>query len=85
MITTKRDVADCFDTGVREGFRWMLIVCDTVEHEEYPFYIESEMDFWKEFFLLQDKQMQHVMEVYDLAKDRNSQLAEHRSWNVPLL
>ena len=81
MTTTKDDLRRWFDEGVADGMWYMLILCDTFDHEDYPVYYDTDAEC-----LMRCEcpgEMQRVMEVYDLRKDRDAQLAVSRVFNLP--
>ena len=84
MATTKEDISQWFDEGVKKGATHMLVVTDTFDYEDYPKYVMSGEDpraRYKEY-LDGTHSMQTVMEVYCLKQDvitKESQLAEKRA------
>lgn len=85
MSTTRSDLSAWFDEGVEQGASHMIVVCDTFDHEDYPVFIMPGADarsYAAEQFGWPDiKNMQRVMEVYDLRKNKDSQLSEHRAFH----
>lgn len=81
-MTTKQEISDWFDRGVVFKCDFMIIVCDTFDHEDYPVFC-SEAEFDKQHSDHNGKNMQRIMEVYNLSMDRDSQLAERRAFNLP--
>lgn len=82
MATTKADIRQWFERGVEEGHDYMIVVCDTFDHEDYPAYA------MKNTFPAQERHyrtasMQRIMEVYDLHQDMEEQLNEHRCFRGP--
>jgi hypothetical protein len=90
MSTTKGRIGEWFDRGVAAGATHLIVVSDTFEHDEYPVYVEPGEDALKVATErygydprqpFAGKEMQVVMEVYDLRKDKASQLAQRRAFN----
>lgn len=83
MGTSKQEISDWFDRGVKEKKDYMLVVCDTFDHEDFPVYTTREKysDVYAEYN--NGKNMHRIMEVYDLHKERDPQLNELRSFNGP--
>jgi len=83
MSTSKQDISEWFDRGVKQKATHMLVVCDSFDHEDYPVYVkasESVREKYNEYE--QGKHsMQSVMEVYCLGKNKAKQLAQLRSFN----
>ena len=72
-----------FDLGIQEGKRYLIVVCDTFEYNDYPVYVAEGEDFYKKYDKLDGKYMQKIMEVYDLKMDRETQLKEWRAHHEP--
>jgi len=62
-----------------KGCTHLMVVCDDFDFDDYPVFITSAMDVRKEYEDRHQKDMQRVMEVYDLNMDIEEQLREHRS------
>ena len=78
---TKADLSGWFDHGVRDGAKWMVVVCDTFDHEDYPCYFLTAQEVQAK--LARPGEMQRIMEVYDLTADKEEQMKERRCWRVP--
>jgi hypothetical protein len=61
----------------------MVVMCDTYDWSDYPAYIVTGPHCWLDFTRLKAASMQKVMEVYDLRMDMETQLNQHRAYNVP--
>lgn len=81
-MTTREEITDWFDRGVRNNHDYLIVVCDTFDHEDYPVYSSRE-NFWMEYNRHNGTNMQRIMEVYDLHGPRDEQLMEHRSMRIP--
>lgn len=81
MATTMADIREWFIKGVREGHTHMIVVCDTYDYEDFPRYVSGTAD---EVRAMVDeangKNMEKVMEVYNLQKDREVQIIRRRCW-----
>lgn len=82
MPTTRKDLKRWFDEGVKKSAAYMIIVCDTFDHEDYPVYVLPDEDFWEKHATYNGESMQRIMEVYDLKLPWQSQNSE-RVYNVP--
>lgn len=82
MATTKQDIRLWFDRGKSEAFEFMIVVCDTFDHDDYPVYCHSN-NFDEKYTQHNGKNMQEIMEVYDLSMEREGQLNEHRAFHYP--
>lgn len=83
MTTSKDDIKGWFDRGIAQNKDFMIIVCDTFNYEDYPVYC-SFTAFNAQYNAHSGKNMQRIMEVYDLSMDRDKQLAENRAFNKPV-
>ncbi len=82
MAASKDEIREWFLRGVKAGARYMLVVCDTFDHDDYPSFVKPGVDVKAVVAGRNGHEMQRVMEVYDLTKDMDAQLAEFRAWNV---
>jgi hypothetical protein len=82
LATTKKDISEWFDRGVRYMATHLIVVCDTFDYEDYPVYVSREESVNERVDYFRKQDMQKVMEVYDLSKDKEEQLNQHRAWNV---
>lgn len=83
VMTTKSMISAWFDEGVRDERTHMIVVCDTFDHEDYPVYASSDADCLDKHDQHNGRNMQRVMEVYDLRMDKQRQLAEFRANHLP--
>lgn len=82
MSTTKNDLSRWFDEGIKAGQKFMIVVCDEFDYKDYPVFTNDE-DFKKQYQKYDGANMQRIMEVYDLTKNKDSQLNESRAFNFP--
>lgn len=78
MAASKSEIAHWFDTGKKDGATHMIVVCDTYDWEDFPVYVyqgENVRDIVNNHTGVN---MQKVMEVYSLKKDKNVQLSSYR-------
>lgn len=83
MATTKLDLRAWFEQGKRQGARYMIVVCDTFDHEDYPSYVMPHENIHDRISYYKHSPMQRITEVYNLTLDRDKQLNENRSFNHP--
>ena len=82
MATTQADIREWINEA-SEDTRWMIVVADTFDYEDYPVYVaDDEKKFW-EAFDAHNEAMQRIMEVYDLDMDVEPQLKEFRANHWP--
>ena len=79
---TKAIIEEWFDRGVREKEEFMIVVCDTYDHDDYPVYT-SKKNYAKEYAEHNGENMQRIMEVYNLKMSKKKQMAERRAFNGP--
>ncbi len=83
-MTAKEDICNWLARGIEENFQFMFVVCDTFDYEDYPVYAKDAEHFDKEFDHYNGKNMQKIMEIYNLNLDIATQANEFRAWNFPL-
>lgn len=81
MAATMSDIRGWFERGVAEGATHMIVVCDTFDHEDYPVFVAPDEDVREKEKSYSGKNMQRVMEVYNLGMDMGDQLGQHRAFN----
>lgn len=80
MGTTREEIRAWYETAEAKKATHMIVACDTFDHEDYPIFIlGGEAEARKSYTEHNGPNMQRVMEVYCLAHDKETQLAEHRS------
>ncbi len=77
-MTTRKDIHEWLEKAETEHTH-MLVVVDTFDHEDYPVFTD---DVEKSIKYYSAASMQRIMEVYNLSKDFDEQLDEHRAWNI---
>lgn len=80
MSTTMDQIKTWLERGVNEGATHMIVVCDTFDYNDYPVFVSAEESV-AEKATEHCKNMQKVIEVYDLSMDFGRQLAEHRAFH----
>lgn len=83
MGTTQEDISRWIKSGKDNGAKFLIVACDTFDYEDYPIYCKDAVECKKEYDNHNGKNMQKIMEVYDLSKDINLQLKKGRSMEVP--
>lgn len=78
-MTTKSQIAEWFDRGVAQGASHLVVVCDTYDWDDYPVFCANQEEAHKR--VANPGEMQRIMEVYNLSKDKEEQLNEHRAFN----
>ena len=81
MGTTVTVLSDWFDEGVQKGATHMIIVCDTFEYENSRVYVHPGQDVRKIEKKQRETGMNKIMEVYNLAMDKQAQFKERRAFN----
>lgn len=79
MATTKQELEQWFKRGLEQGATHMVVVCDTYDWEDYPVFVKPDEDARTIAGQYASKNMQKVMEVYDLRLDMAMQMAEPRA------
>lgn len=81
MAATKEDIVRWFDTGKEKKATHLIVVCDTYDWDDYPVYVEKGQDVYEVAAKYQGKNMQKIMEVYNLSMDKEKQMKEDRTFN----
>lgn len=82
-MTTKNEISEWFDRGVDEGATHMIVVCDTFDYEDYPVLVNPTQNIEEEVVKYNSSEkMSKVMEVYNLGKNKEYQLNQHRAYNL---
>lgn len=82
-MTTKQEISKWFDEGIKKGADYMIVACDTFDWEDYPIYCVGNNEARHEYKMHDNQNMQKIMEVYDLAQDKEIQLCESRAMHLP--
>lgn len=83
MAATKDEISSWFDRGVAQKATHMIVVCDTFDYEDYPCFASSDADAIEQHSYYDGKNMQRVMEVYDLRAGKAEQMSERRAMRLP--
>lgn len=74
-MTITEMIRDWLKEAKEKGATHMLVVVDTFDYEDYPVYVMPGQNY-QEIYDDHNKNMQRVMEVYNLSTDVEEQLAE---------
>lgn len=77
MPTTRDDIRRWLGTAREQKTTHLIVVCDTFDHEDYPVYVLPGEDVRARYDEYNGKDMQRVMEVYNLSKPLEEQLARY--------
>lgn len=81
MAASRYDIKTWFEDGVKNKATHMIVVCDTFDHDDYPVYVSPDKNVREVFKEYDGKNMQRVMEVYDLQSPMEPQLDQVRAFN----
>lgn len=82
-MTSRERINRWFRDGLEHRSRYMIVVCDTFDHDDYPVYVAPGEDVWKKYEQYNGQNMQRVMEVYDLRESWESQMGAQRVFRLP--
>lgn len=82
MAASYAEIHQWLMVGKREGASHVIVVCDTFDWSDYPVYVKSDEVIQERIAEYDGKNMQKIMEVYNLAMDIDLQLKDHRAWNL---
>lgn len=80
MAATKADLRGWFRHGVASGHKYLIVLCDTYDWEDYDKYADSREGALE--IVASPGDMTKIMEVYDLTMDMEAQMAERRAWHL---
>lgn len=82
MATSKQQIRWWLEEGLKRKATHVIVACDSYDHEDYPVFVNPNMDVRQIYSEYDGKNMQRVMEVYNLSMDLDEQLAApHRVMN----
>lgn len=84
MATTREDIKRWLAQAKEKGAKYMIVACDTYDYEDYSVYCKDAKECNEKYAEYNGKNMQTIMEVYDLSLPLDAQLNEHRAWHMPL-
>ena len=84
-MTTKDEIENWFDAGAGGGYKFLMVYCDTYDYSDYPVYVKSADTFWEKHDdpMYTAKNMQKLVEVYDLSLDKETQMEERCAYHPP--
>ena len=80
-MTTKEDIRGWLEEGQEKGSTHVIVVVDTFDWGDYPVHVSPSEKVREVVAKYDDKDMQRVMEVYNLSMDLEEQLSEHLARN----
>lgn len=83
MAVTRQGIEEWIKRGIESKARWLIVVCDTYDFEDYPVFVRTVEEFDERYEHFNGKNMQSIMEVYDLQGDITAQLNLRRAWVYP--
>ncbi len=81
MAATKNEIREWFLRGIEQKATHLVVVCDTFDYDDYPVFVESNENVKEVESQYDRKNMQKVVEVYNLSMDMESQLNQFRAFN----
>jgi len=83
MAASMHSISGWFDEGVTLGHKWMFVVVDKFDYEDYPVYAKTDKQFWATKEDLAKTPMTGIMETYNLEENKAEQMALHRCHRQP--
>jgi len=81
MAATRVDIDRWFEAGKKQKATHLIVVVDDFDHDDYPAYVAGGQDVREVAKKYDGTNMQRIMEVYSLKRDKHSQLAEFRAFH----
>ena len=79
MPALLKEIKKWLEDAKSKGSGFLIVMCDTFDNDDYPIFIEKGEDIKEEVKKLHRKDMQRAVEIYDMDKDLDSQIEEHRA------
>ena len=79
-VTTRSDIERWLLRAEPEHTH-MIVICDSFSYEDYPVFVSNDKDVREVVQKYNEKNMQRIMEVYNLGMGIESQLNERRAFN----
>ena len=76
------EIQGWIEKAKKDNCTHLIVAVDRFDYEDYPVYVTPGKDVSTEIALIEAKDMQGVMEVYNLSMDINEHLAEHRAYHI---
>lgn len=83
MGTTREVIKGWIDRGLEQKATHLIVVSDTFDHDDYPVFAATDAEAIEKYDEYNGKEMQRIMEVYDLRMDLAAQLEEKRAMHLP--
>ncbi len=81
MAAKKDEIRAWLEEGKKNGAAFVLVACDTFDWEDYPVPCKNVVELKAKAEEIHNKNMQKVMECYDLSLELEPQLLEFRAWH----
>jgi len=79
MSTTRSTIREWLEAARADGCTHIAVMYDSFDHEDYPVMVQTPAEYAERVTNSDDR----VMEVYDLGRDLEAQLAEDRAYHPP--
>jgi len=81
MAATLGDIKGWIGRGQNENQDYLIVVCDTFDWDDFPVFVSGDLEkLQREYNSRKGRDMQKVVEVYDLNADINVQLRVERAF-----
>ncbi len=83
MAATRDEIMSWLSCARKKNKGFLIVVCDTFEYDDYPVYCIDEKECLEKYNEYNGKDMQRIMEVYDLSIPIEIQIDENRAFHLP--
>jgi hypothetical protein len=84
VAATRDDIQGWLLRAKANGAAYVIVACDTYDWDDYPIEVGPDDDFYKKYANVDGRDMQRIVEVYDLSLDLGAQLNERRAYHPPI-
>lgn len=81
MAATQEDIRRWLKQAKEKNAKFVVVLVDTWDYEDYPVYCKTNEECRDTYN--NPREMQRVMEVYDMSLDIEMQLNERRAFHLP--
>lgn len=82
MAASLDDIKRWVNSAKERNCTHLIVVCDSCDFDDYPVYVSKDEDINERIEYYRKAEMQRIMEIYNMSMDLDSQLKDHRAYNV---
>jgi hypothetical protein len=83
MHAAESEIPIWLRSGMAKKARYMIVVADSLDHDDFPVFVFPDEDFVKKFAITNTVTLHRATAVYDLSLDIGHQLLRNLAIHVP--